>query len=643
MTLPDAAARRRCRPAGSTPPQAPTHDRRRTNAVRARGMGARLGQLARWCVPGLLLALAVLAATAAAAQTPSAGSQTNERVNYYFELAEPPTAGLPETDRKVVRSTPQATVETLLDLTRRGDFVAAAHTLNLSQIPKDKRAVRGPELARQLAEVIRVGQFVNWSRLPDRPDGLIDPTISSSGSPMVGVPRRSLTIANLELNDRDARVGIARYQLPDGEKLWLFDPATLRNVPELYKQGPESPLLRYIPYEWQQPSALGLKLWQWATIVLIVIASTILGTIVAFTLNRLLLMITRPSARQLIQGSRLPMTLAISLLAAWLGSDYFLNPRGAVGIVIARVSIVGLMIAATWLTGRVVEHAAVRVSRRFVVRAEGEDDAAARRLVTQLSIARRLLVLIAILVGVGITLSYFDIFRALGLSLLFSAGALSVILGLASTSFLQDFLAGIQIGIFQHVRIGDTVSVAERYGYVEEIGSVFLTMRTWDHRRLIVPYRVLLQHPIENWSQGSAFVVRTVEIVVDFHADLEQLRDVLKACVSSAPEADRIYEPSLIVAKSDSTGMTLWALVGAPTPAKAWALDYKVREELGHAIAAQRDAKPRSRLEQMEEQPSPEYRGAASEAKDEAQAPRDAQGPQEAPGQQSDADAPAGR
>ena len=77
--------------------------------------------------------------------------------------------------------------------------------------------------------------------------------------------------------------------------------------------------------------------------------------------------------------------------------------------------------------------------------------------------------------------------RAVGTSLLASAGILGIVAGVAAQSTLGNLFAGLQIAFGDMVRIGDTVVVDGEWGTVEEITLTFLTVRTWDERRITMP------------------------------------------------------------------------------------------------------------------------------------------------------------
>jgi small-conductance mechanosensitive channel len=560
---------------------------------------------------GLLCAavLSLAAAGEAAAQGSSGKGATTTAL--VFPLDSEPHATLPDPGRPVWRDTPQATAESLLDAAAAEDALAAAYTLDLSPVPEEFRLERGPELAMKLARILEERSLIDWSRLPDRPDGLMEPPINAN-NPMLGVPRRAITLATLELDGRDAPITLMRMQPAEGPPVWLFSATTVRHIERLDELRTDSPLTDYVPESWREQELLGMPLWKWLAGAGLAVLSLAIGRVLSRLLRRLLTRLTDPGLRNLLRKGTWPVTIALSLLIWWAASRILVDPTGTIALVLGNLVVLGIIGSLTWLAARVVDHLTGELGRRFEDRAAIEDEGDARQLLTQLSIGRRVVVLLAVTLGFGIALSYFDIFRTLGLSLLFSAGALSVVLGIAANALLRNFLAGLQIGFAQPLRVGDTVTLSGHYGYVEDIGSVFLTMRTWDSRRLIIPYNVLLQQPIENWSKGGAFVIRHVDLTVDFAVDLDALREALRQAVGDSEDAEPNYEPSILVMGSNAESLQIWALVGAPTPAKAWTLEVFVRERLLKEVLRQ-GALPRERVQALDAEEAADRRAVAEQ------------------------------
>ena len=137
-------------------------------------------------------------------------------------------------------------------------------------------------------------------------------------------------------------------------------------------------------------------------------------------------------------------------------------------------------------------------------------------------------------VAVAAMLLTFPAMRAAGASLLASAGILGIVAGVAAQSTLSNMFAGLQIAFGDMVRIGDTVVVDGEWGTVEEITLTFLTVRTWDERRITMPVSYFTSKPFENWSRGTPQMTGIVYWHLDHTAPVEamreRLRDILREC-----------------------------------------------------------------------------------------------------------------
>ena len=78
----------------------------------------------------------------------------------------------------------------------------------------------------------------------------------------------------------------------------------------------------------------------------------------------------------------------------------------------------------------------------------------------------------------------FDGVRQYGVSLLASAGAAGIVVGLAIQPVLTNLVAGIQLAITQPIRLDDAVIVENEWGWVEEITATYVVIKLWDWRRM---------------------------------------------------------------------------------------------------------------------------------------------------------------
>jgi small-conductance mechanosensitive channel len=167
------------------------------------------------------------------------------------------------------------------------------------------------------------------------------------------------------------------------------------------------------------------------------------------------------------------------------------------------------------------------------------DNYRARRIYTQVSVIRKIVNSVVVIIGVGSILMMFDAVRQLGTSILASAGIAGIIIGFAAQKTLGNLLAGIQIALSQPILIDDVVIVEGEFGRIEDITLTFVSLRTWDLRRLIVPITCFIEKPFQNWSRKSAEILGTIFLYLDYQVPLGELREELKRLVEKNENWDR--------------------------------------------------------------------------------------------------------
>ncbi|MFE1776806.1 mechanosensitive ion channel family protein [Streptomyces sp. NPDC059008] len=280
----------------------------------------------------------------------------------------------------------------------------------------------------------------------------------------------------------------------------------------------------------------------------------------------------------LLRRCRIP--LQVVLCAALLRGSY---DESGIGVVEEHRAGTGqaltlVLIAATaWLAVRV---AAAIVESSYSRYAAGARDAArVRRVRTQVTLIHRVVTAVVIVVAAASMLLTFPEMRAVGTSMLASAGLLGIVAGIAAQSTLGNLFAGLQIAFGDMVRIGDTVVVDGEWGTVEEITLTFLTVRTWDERRITMPVSYFTGKPFENWSRGGAQMTGTVLFHLDHGAPVEKMRQRLHEILQECPDWDgRSW--SLVVTDTTASTIVVRALVTARDADTLWTVRCEVRERM---------------------------------------------------------------
>lgn len=502
-----------------------------------------------------------------------AGQEAPSRQWFEVETLNP---GLDEAPAELDHSTPRQALRTLLDLVDRGEYERAAHLLDLSALPPDEQAERGPVLARKLVEIMDRTMRIDWAELPARPDAL--PERSTNDAPLAGQPRRSIELRLLELDRAPAEIRLNRLKPGEREAVWLFSAQTVRDIDALYDRYGPGWLEERLPDALQQPAIFGTRIWEWLALPLAAGLLVLLGWVTHILLGWLgrrlpIDWVNRASAQM-----RMPLTVALMALLAQLLTGWMISFSGffytALTPLLLGLIIVGLTLAAL----RCIDATLDMVTERYVDEIDDSLDSDRRNLYTSIYALRRFVLLVAVVISGALFVTQLRLFDNVGLSLLASAGVVTVILGIAGRSVLGNILASLQIAVARPVRIGDAVEYEGHWGYVEAIYYSYLILRTWDGRRQIVPVQYFISYPFENWSMVDAKLTRKFTLRLDHRAEPDKLR---KAFEKLAKKDDRVLAGELLMTavtgvNEDFQEICFYAT--AANPSDAWMMQMDLHE-----------------------------------------------------------------
>jgi len=289
-----------------------------------------------------------------------------------------------------------------------------------------------------------------------------------------------------------------------------------------------------------------------------------------------------------------PFLATVTIFAVQQAVRGFAGPfPGRAGVLHALVILVIAAIA--WLVGALLLVLEDLALARW--RVDVPDNMKARRVKTQVVMLRRVTVAGIVVLTAGVMLMTFPNVRALGASLLASAGLISVIAALAAQSTLGNLIAGLQLAFSDAVRIDDVVVVEGEWGRIEELTLTYVAVQIWDDRRLLLPTSYFTTKPFQNWTRTGSAVLGTAEIDVDWSAPVEPMRAELRAVC----EGTELWDGRVCVLQvTDAVGgmIRLRALVSAHDAGSLWDLRCLVRERLvAWVFEHQRNSLPRLRAD----------------------------------------------
>jgi small-conductance mechanosensitive channel len=306
--------------------------------------------------------------------------------------------------------------------------------------------------------------------------------------------------------------------------------------------------------------------------------------------------------RSVVSRTRGPSRFAIVLLAIALAgavAPLAENER----VALRQTTVFCIVLVTGWALLAALHVWLVIYLRRFKL--DSEDNLLARKHVTQTRILERIARTLIVLLTLSAALMTFDSVRQYGVGLLASAGAASLVVGLALQPMLKNLIAGVQLAITQPIRIDDALFVNDEWGNVEEITSSYVVIRLWDWRRMIVPLSYFIEQPFQNWTRESSALIGTVFLYVDFTVPSAELREKLEEIA----RASRLWDGRVValqVTDFKESTMEIRMLVSASTAPRTFDLRCEVREKM-IAFVQQRypEALPRIRTDLHGERAKP--------------------------------------
>lgn len=188
--------------------------------------------------------------------------------------------------------------------------------------------------------------------------------------------------------------------------------------------------------------------------------------------------------------------------------------------------------------GRLIEH-------RLIARSQLSNNIklAASKLV------RSALVLIAVLISlplVGIDITVLSVF----------GGALGVGLGLGLQKIASNYISGFTLLLEQSIRIGDMVTVDNRFGEVTEIATRYTVIRSRDGTEYILPNETLITTPVINHTLGDRDNRISIPVQVAYGSDLDKVREIMLAAAAH-PRVITEQQPNVLLVGFGESGINM--------------------------------------------------------------------------------------
>ena len=504
---------------------------------------------------------------------------------YYILNRVNKSIGLPP--NRINFQTPQSVLEHFITQARNNNYKEAAYALNFNLLPDNITEEDAAKLAEKLYFVLNQRVNINWDELPDRPDGQVD-IQTTTNQAVAGKPRRSIVFGEVDMDGRDIVFRLQRVKYKDFGAFWLISQNTVENIDALYATYGPRKLDRMMP-SWTRIRILNMPVWKFVGALVILIICYFIGRGTAYLLRKIFLRSDKKWINHIANKLATPAGFAVGVLAFYLLLNHLISFAGSFASTLYAILLIMVIGSVTWFFMRMIDYFMLYVAENKIGDTSLEENTEARRMLTYVSVARRIVTFLVIIIGASVILSQFRSLEKLGISLLASAGVATVILGIAAQSTLGNIIAGIQIAITKPARIGDTVVFEDQWGYVEDIRFTYMVVRTWDWRRLVIPLKQVISDTFENWSITSAHQIRPIVIYADYRIDVKKVRQKFKELLEGHESWDENHPPVVQVVDTTEKAIKIRCLCSSTDASSTWDLHCELREEMVSYISSLED------------------------------------------------------
>ena len=440
---------------------------------------------------------------------------------------EPPKAATqqPQVQDPLGRSTPRGTITGFTEAVHGNDLATAVRYLQLN----DSQRPKGDSLARKLSQLM--------DRYYGEPVQSID--ASRTGALDDGLPEDRERIGPLSVEGKTVDVELVHVADSLAGPVWLLSSETLREVPALHRLIKSTWFERVMPPAFVRPALFGVSLGQWivlaATIAVpIIVLRMLFGAIVGIA-RRTVGAARRGALDSIYASLRWPVIVVLTLVIHLAYMPFMRLPL-TFRISYGRLGFVALIVALAWLLRSSLTVASDRA--RYLM--PGGTHSGARSLIM---LAERLVKALVVVVAALAILTVLGVDTKTALA---GLGIGGVALALGAQKSVENLLGGVFLLSDRALAVGDTCSIANRVGVVEDITLRSVRLRTAEQTLLSIPAGTLAGSSVENFATRAKILLQTqlhlraATSVAHVRSTLDQIQALLGTHPELEHETSRI-------------------------------------------------------------------------------------------------------
>jgi MscS family membrane protein len=408
---------------------------------------------------------------------------------------------VPEAKDPLGRNTPQSSVYQFLEACHARDYSKALHYFDLRRMSPDRRSKEGPELAKQLEDLLDDTPFsiTTLSRDPegDQYDGL---------SP--GVER----LDAFHVNGQTLELQLERVQLKPGLNVWLVSPESVELIPKAHQLLAETSFEKILPSQLVTFEVFDTPVWRW---IALIVMGVLLWFLSGLLVVGLVAVLRRWADARALAG---PLRLCLVVVCFWAAMQ-LAPPSSLARLFVQRGLGLIWFLAIAWAGAVLVDVVSLRWHSRLDPRVQAIS-------YSVLPLGKQILKLSFFMIAILSVLSAWGYNTS---TILAGLGVGGLAVALAAQKTIENLFGGISVIGDRPVLVGDVCRFGDRTGTIMHIGLRSTRIRTADRTIISVPNAQFSAMSLENISGRDKIMFHPV---FNLRRDTtsEQLTRVLSDC-----------------------------------------------------------------------------------------------------------------
>ena len=379
---------------------------------------------------------------------------------------------VPEQKDPLGRDTPQDSVFHFLEACHARDYLKALRYLDLRKMTPTDRAKQGPDLARQLEDLLDDTPF-EITMLSRDPLGDQSDSLSATRD----------RLDTFQVNGQTLELQLERVTLGPGSRVWLVASDSIPLIPKAHQVVSETPFEKKLPQQLVQFELADTPVWRWIALTIMAFAIWMLAGLIAWGL----VIAVRPVAN----ASAFRGPLRTALAVAGFRAAMELAPLATLArVYVERALALIFCLALAWAGAVLIDLIGERWRSRLDPRLQALS-------YSVLPLGRQITKVLIFLFAVLSVVSAWGYNTS---AILAGLGVGGLAVALAAQKTIENLFGGVSIIGDRPVLVGDVCRFGDRTGTVMHIGLRSTRIRTPDRTIISVPNSQFSSVALENIS-----------------------------------------------------------------------------------------------------------------------------------------------